>query len=350
MPIERLPEASPRFTVWRLVADLPGGCFAFVMATGIVSIAAAMQGLDAAAAGLFGINIVGFAILTLLTLVRLIWYPAALLAELSHHRRGPAFLTVVAATGVLGNEFALQTAYQEVATALWIAACGLWVLLVYALLIALTIKPAKPPIATGLDGTWLLIVVASEALSILGTHVAGEFRRPDDIVFISLCGFLLGGFFYLLIISLILYRWLFQPLPPQHLTPPYWINMGAVAIATLAGARLGPALAQYPVLTGFAPAVAALTTAFWAVASWWIPLLAALMIWRHAVGRVPLSYRLEYWAMVFPLGMYAAATWTFSHQEGLEFLYFIARVFAGIAAAAWLATLVGMIHRALRRL
>ena len=29
-----------------------------------------------------------------------------------------------------------------------------------------------------------------------------------------------------------------SPLDPAHLTPPYWINMGAMAISTLAGAGL----------------------------------------------------------------------------------------------------------------
>src|SRR5262249_39842759 len=36
----------------------------------------------------------------------------------------------------------------------------------------------------------------------------------------------------------VFYRYTFFRLSPDDLTPPYWINMGAMAISTLAGARL----------------------------------------------------------------------------------------------------------------
>jgi len=36
------------------------------------------------------------------------------------------------------------------------------------------------------------------------------------------------------------------------------------------------------------------------------------MIWRHAIGGVPLTYRFEHWSMVFLLGMYTVATLGFA--------------------------------------
>ncbi len=50
--------------------------------------------------------------------------------------------------------------------------------------------------------------------------------------------FLLGCMLYLPLITLIFYRFTFVNVTTAALTPPYWINMGAVAITTLAGARL----------------------------------------------------------------------------------------------------------------
>ena len=87
--------------------------------------------------------------------------------------------------------------------------------------------------------------------------------------------YLLGAMLYLSIITLIFYRFTFFPLTAEQLTPPYWINMGAVAITTLAGSPLllpaGPhgrsSAMLRPFLTGF-------TLFFWATATWWIPLLA----------------------------------------------------------------------------
>ena len=42
-----------------------------------------------------------------------------------------------------------------------------------------------------------------------------------------------GGMLYIWMISLIFYRYTFFPFQPGDLTPPYWINMGAMAISTL---------------------------------------------------------------------------------------------------------------------
>jgi Voltage-dependent anion channel len=66
------------------------------------------------------------------------------------------------------------------------------------------------------------------------------------VIFVSLCLFLLGGVLYLILISLIVQRWLFEPMRPAQITPSYWINMGAAAIATLAGTRLASIAAADP--------------------------------------------------------------------------------------------------------
>jgi tellurite resistance protein TehA-like permease len=349
MPSVHSKDASQRAAFSRLAAAIPGGGFAFVMATGIVAIDAASQGLRPIGAGLFAINLVAFAVLALMMLLRLTHDRAALISELSQHRTAAGFLTIIAAAAVLGEEFAVQASELPIGAGLWLTACGLWVGLVYAFFAVLATRPEKTSLADGLDGSWLLVAVATEALTVLGTHVAGGFARPDIVLWLSLCWFLLGGFFYLIIIALILYRWLFEPLPPEALTPPYWINMGAMAIATLAGARLESIAGSDPLLTALQPDVAFVTMLCWAVATWWIPLLLLMMIWRHAVRGVPLSYRFEYWSMVFPLGMYTAATSAFARVNSLDFLSWIPRVVIWIALGAWTASFAGMLHRAVGR-
>src|SRR3546814_5860323 len=66
----------------------------------------------------------------------------------------------------------------------------------------------------------------------------------------------------------------------EDLTPPYWINMGAVAISTLAGARLLSQSALSPIVGDLTSFVAGLTLFFWAIGTWWIPMLVALGVWR----------------------------------------------------------------------
>jgi tellurite resistance protein TehA-like permease len=346
VPVDNRSDPRRCAALFELAAKVPGASFSFVMATGIVSVAAELQAFHWVALVLFAINVIAFLGLSLLNLRRLAREPAVVLGELSCHRTAASFLTIVAGAGILGNQFALLTSDQQLAASLWLVACALWAAMVYGLFVGLTIRPKKPPLATGLDGSWLLVVVASESLTILGTHVASVFSRPEIVVYLSLCWFLFGGLFYLIIISLILYRWLFEPMRPAQLTPPYWINMGAAAIATLAGARLEAIAGTSALLARLVPPITAAAVLSWTIATWWIPLLLALLFWRHVVGRIRLSYRLEYWSMVFPLGMYTAATWTFARENCLDFLNAIPRVFLWIAFAAWLATFAGMMRRA----
>jgi tellurite resistance protein TehA-like permease len=332
----------------RLIADFPSGSFAFVMATGIVSIAAALLGLGRLALILLAVNFIAYPLLWVLLLARLSCRPRAFIADLQDHQQGPSLLTVVAGTGVLGNQISLLTAHQGIAAALWLGAFVLWAAIFYCFFAAATVGAAKPPLDAGLDGNWLLTVVATEALAILATHVADAFTFPEVIVFASLCLFLLGGAIYVMIITLILYRWLFAPMLPEQLTPSYWINMGAAAIATLAGARLVLTVDAYPMLASTRGFIIGETVLWWSLASWWIPLLIGVMAWRHITGRVPLRYQFQYWSMVFPLGMYTAATWTFSEAIGAEFLRVVPQMFVWIALVAWCATFFGMMRHLFR--
>jgi len=150
-----------------VLLNLPGGGFAFVMATGIVSLAAMRLGYEKVAALLFAVNLVAFPVLCALVFVRLVRCREAVLSELRKHRTAAGFLTIVAAISILGNQFAPPGSNDQAAAALWICSLILWFGLVYAFFAAPTIAPVKPPLALGLDGSWLLAVVATQAPAIL---------------------------------------------------------------------------------------------------------------------------------------------------------------------------------------
>src|SRR5262245_23181418 len=273
------------------------------MATGIVSLAAHFLGMEAIASGLFWLNNALYGILWTLTLARMILAPAAFRADLLAHQTGPAFLTSVAATCVLGTQYQVLAGNSTVATVLWFIGLALWLALLYAFLTSVTVREEKPTLEMGLNGAWLLAVVSTQSLSVLGTLVANRFDRPEIMLFFALCLYLVGCMLYLLIITLIVYRFTFFKMAPRDLWPPYWINMGAVAITTMAGARLLLADADFSLLVELRPFVKGFTLFFWATATWWIPLLVILGDWRHIVKRVPFTYHPAYWSMVFPLGM-----------------------------------------------
>jgi Voltage-dependent anion channel len=126
------------------------------------------------------------------------------------------------------------------ATALLALGTALWIGLTYGIFTALTVKRGKPPLEKGITGSWLLAVVATQSVSVLVSLIAHYWLQPFrlQLNFFALSMWLWGGMLYIWIISLIFYRYTFFSFSPGDLTPPYWINMGAMAISTLPGAQL----------------------------------------------------------------------------------------------------------------
>lgn len=320
------------------------GYFSLVMATGIESLAAHSLGFERIAEAMLYLNVVAYVVLWAITVARIVRYPRQVLDDLTHHARGVTFLTKVAGTCVLGCQFAMLTPYIGVARALWFVALTLWVVLIYVFFTAVTLREPKPTLETGINGGWLLVTVSTESLAVLGTMVAPTVGATALVLFVSLLAYFLGLMLYIVFIALILYRWMFFRITEETLTPSYWINMGALAIATLAGSRLLLAADGSPLLRELTPFLKGFTVFFWATAAWWIPLLVIAGIWRHGVERVPIRYDAQYWSLVFPLGMFTAATFLFARALDLEFLLVIPRITIHVALAAWLLTFVGMLR------
>lgn len=325
--------------------------FALVMATGIVSIAAWDFGLPILATGLFVFNLVVYAVITGLTVARLVRYPRLFFADMTDHRLGPSFFTAVAASCILGSQFLLMT--QSLAAAMGFMGLGitLWIGLTYTIFAAFTVKQEKPPLQEGLTGAWLIAVVATQSIALLAALIAGQWPQPFrlELNFFALSMWLWGGMLYIWIISLIFYRYTFFSFSPGDLTPPYWINMGAMAISTLAGARLVQNTPDAPFLASLLPFLKGFTVFYWATGTWWIPMLLVLGVWRHVIRRFPLRYDPLYWGAVFPLGMYTVATKQMAVALELPFLAPLPPVFFVVALAAWTLAFVGLAWELVRK-
>ena len=167
--------------------------------------------------------------------------------------------------------------------ALWIFGLFLWIILTYAIFTTLTIKETKPTIDQGITGAWLLAVVATQSMALLSALLARHFEQPVrlHINFVALSMWLWGGMMYIWIISLIFYRYTFFKFSPADFSSPYWINMGAMAISTLAGSLLIENAADAAFLETLLPFLKGFTIFFWATGTWWIPMLLILVVWRH---------------------------------------------------------------------
>lgn len=332
------------FAAWteREVAILDPGCFALVMATGIISNAFFLDGRRGLSDVLLAVNLVAYSWLCVATALRAVRFTAQLRADLANPRLVFSFFTVVAATDVLAMGIDLR-GFATVALAMWLVALALWLILIYvgfAVLMFLN----KAGGAKVIDGGWLNAIVGTQSLVILGAQVATmpASAGPTVPVLIHIL-WTVGLGLYGILIVLLSYRMFFVELKPDDVNPQLWVVMGAAAISTNAGSTLVGSNGGLPFLLSIRPFIDGVTLAMWAWATWWIPLLLLLGVWKHGAHRVPLRYATTLWSMVFPLGMYAVASHRLSLVAEVPALQSMSRVMAWIALAVWSTTGIGLL-------
>ncbi len=321
------------------------GYFALVMATGIVSLAADSLGMSAIAWAFLFFNLAAYAVLWLFTLVRLVWFLPDLVTDLRDDASSPGFLTIVAGTAIVGTQFMMISRFPGAGLALLLAALLFWLALMYIFLSAVTVRSPKPTLEKGINGGWLVAVVSTQSLSVLATLLAPTLSPSELTLFLGMVMFLLGGFLYIVIITLVFYRFAFFPLTPGEFRHSYWINMGATAVSSVAASTLALSPPDWVFLSDTLPFIRAVALLLWAVSTWWIPLLVILEIWRYVDRRFPVRYDPRDWDIVFPLGMYAFATFELSKMNGLEFLAPLSSLFFVIAVLTWVVMCAGLFYR-----
>ena len=326
--------------VMGVIEHLTPGCFAFVMATGIVAIASHLHDLPVAPAVLGAINWAGYLLLLVLTLTRLLVFRRAMTSDFADHLRGPGFFTTIAGTSVLGAQTLLIEKLEPIAAGLWGLTIVLWVAITYGFLVAMAVTSRKPPIEHAINGGWLIMVVATQSVVVLGGALGSQLTASDTFQFFCLIMFLLGALLYIMVITLIFYRISFFVVEPDDFGPLYWIDMGGAAISVLAGSTLLLRTGEWHLLQSYQPFLRGATLFLWSAASFWIPFLIGMTVWRYAVRRDRFRYQAGLWGMVFPLGMYSAATYNLAKAEDLPFLAPLSLAFLYIALAAWLLVFV----------
>ncbi|MDC8001500.1 tellurite resistance/C4-dicarboxylate transporter family protein [Aequorivita todarodis] len=346
MPFPALSTRTHRH--FKGIAALSPDYFALVMATGIVSLAVHIFDYPVIAQILFYLNIVAYLVLCALFGAQKLFYWKRFRSHVFNLEKNMGFLSFVAANCILGSQFIILNNNYTLASLLFGIGLLSWIFLIYFLFAVHIEKRFKPSIKV-ISGTWLLIIVATQSISILGVQLSGQLPVSfEGILFFSLMLFFVGCLFYIVLITLIIYRLLFFKVRPKTLGTPYWISMGADAITVLSGVGLISRTQQWSFLEELLPFLKGMVLLFWAIGTWWIPLMVLLGIWRHLVKKIPISYVSHYWGMVFPLGMYTVCTVKLSQVMELPFLMPIPTVFLYIALGAWILVFMGMLSTFLR--
>ena len=287
--------------------------FAAVMATGIVSIAAADHGVEVVSVPLAVLGVIALPVLAYASAVswkRDSWSLRDLDTTIG-------LLTYVAACAVLAGRFG---AFEVAVLVFGALALQGWVSLVPAV-----IRNMWRARWTGLrdqaHGAWVLTSVATSGLAIVSVELG--------IMFCGLIFWVLGLCAYCVTVGLVGWRAVHEPAVRRDVPADHWILMGGTAIATLAGDHIHAGLPPGVI----SDVVRAVTIATWVIATLQLVPLACVG-WR----------RIRDWPAVFPLGMYSAATFAMAGETGWTGLSTVSLVFFWIAFALWLLTLSRLVE------
>ncbi len=327
------------------VRSLYTGYFASVMATGIVSVALLLTHAGTLSTLLWWTGFVFLAYFVVVYLVRIVRFGGEVRKDAMDPAKVFGYFTFIAALGVMATRSALG-GWTFVPAGLTLAAAATWLFLIYWIF-AMLLFTNEQPIDRALNGSWLVTIVATESLAITWVLLIPIWpsQRPT-LQLLAYAFWTFGVLLYLIFIALIMYRFFFLPVKPADLTPPYWINMGAMAITTVAGARLLEIAHPDSFLMTLRSYIEGFTVMMWAWGSWWIPLLIIIGVWKYIVAREPARYQPALWSIVFPLGMYATSLHLLSRISGLEFLETVAPAATWIAFGAWVIVALGWIWSA----
>ncbi|NMO49969.1 hypothetical protein HH310_02000 [Actinoplanes sp. TBRC 11911] len=235
----------------------------------------------------------------------------------------PAVLTIVAATAALGTRLALGGQRTVAAALLVLTAVG-W---------AALSGPVLRRWATPTVGISFLVSVSADSVALL----SGTLAVPFGARWLCVAAFLL------VLLGLCLYTFAAARFDPRQLLTgrgDHWILGGALAISALSAASATRAAATLGVFPQHHHALTVGTLVLWCVAMAWLPVLIVVEILRPRP-----NLDLRRWATAFPIGMYAACSFTVGAVAGIGGIVEFARVWTWVAFAFTLVLLVGLAQR-----
>jgi tellurite resistance protein TehA-like permease len=234
----------------------------------------------------------------------------------------PGAFTGVAGTAVLGTRLVIPD-YRVAAAALLAVSVLCWALLVVPVL-----RHWQTPTA----GVSFVLVAATESLAVLGADLAVSYRA----------GWLASAAAAALVLGLAFYVFTAARFDPRDLLTGHgdqWVAGGALAICALAAGHVTQAAAVLGQFSGQHQALTTSTLVLWCLAMVWLPPLITGEILRPRPG-----YDVRRWATVFPLGIYAASSFTTGQVTGITGITRFGQGWTWVAFTGWLLALAGLIR------
>ncbi|WP_083586577.1 MULTISPECIES: tellurite resistance/C4-dicarboxylate transporter family protein [Glutamicibacter] len=336
--------APSRPRVFReILENLSPGYFALTMGTGIVSIGLHEAGWDLLSGILLAFAVLSYAVLWVLYIWRAIAFSGAMRAELRRPEMAFGYFTVVAGTDVLAVRLGAE-GFSAISMVLVALAAILWFIFGYVLPWQVFLSRDGKPILSRVNGTWFIWAVASQSLaiglSVIQPHVA---NGQSLIGLLAVLTWSVGVALYAGIAVLVLLRIVHFGMTPKEFEPPYWVAMGAMAIAVVAGSKI-VGMESTPMVDATRALIAGTVAAFWSYCLWLIPILVGAGVWRHVVHRVPLVYVPTLWSIVFPVGMFAVASINLGRVDSLPVVESIGHGSLIAAVLVWAVVFVAMIR------
>ncbi|OBK47721.1 tellurite resistance/C4-dicarboxylate transporter family protein [Mycobacterium sp. 1081908.1] len=323
-------------TVRVVDAEPPPDVFAAVMATGILSIGARDHGYRWVSDALGVVATVGLVLLTALVVLTAIgrrnrW-------DLTDPDVTLRLFTFVAACAVIDSRLSSNL---WVLGPLGVLALSSWLVLT-VLSARNMLAHSRAALRDHAHGAWELASVGTSGLATVLTQLARHTGHRWWLT-VAVPMWAAALCIYGLMTSLIVWRAVGERRHREGFAPDSWILMGGLAIATLAGDNIHCLAPDW-----LAGPVRVVTVVTWVAASLWIPPLVYFGL--RGINRRPdsLRYAGVWWALVFPLGMYSAASYAMAAEIGQCWLTTVSLVFFWDALAAWLIVAVAGLLRGWR--
>ncbi|MGZ4564659.1 MAG: tellurite resistance/C4-dicarboxylate transporter family protein [Mycobacterium sp.] len=317
-------------TVRRADVEPTPDVFAAVMATGILSIAAHNHRYSWISDALGVIATLGLVLLVALVVTTAVAGRRPLRWDLTDPDVTLRLFTFVAACAVIDTRLSSNV---WVLRALGAVGLSSWLVLI-GLSARNMLAHRWAALRDHAHGAWELASVGTSGLAIVIARAAYHTGHRWWLA-VAVAVWVAALFIYGMMTWLILWRVVNERQDRDGFEPDTWILMGGLAIATLAGDNIHPLAPAW-----LAGPVRMVTVVTWVMATLWIPPL--IYFGLHRISRRPnmLHFAGVWWAFVFPLGMYSAASYAMAAETGQRSLLTVSLVFFWDGLAAWLVVVV----------